>query len=175
MIQDPYSYLGVSRDASEDEIKSAYRKKSKECHPDLHPDDPHAEEKFKEVNEAYDMIKNPEKYAQMRAQSSYGYNPYGQTNPYQNNPYENPYQNTYARGTYENPYGREQHGHFGFTPFGFYYYSGGSQQGSQNYNQSSHRRGRSPLGTIARIFITITIFRFMMGFLFSCMSMGYYR
>ena len=40
MVSDPYKILGVSQDASQDEIKKAYRKKAKECHPDLHPDDP---------------------------------------------------------------------------------------------------------------------------------------
>lgn len=77
MVTDPYKVLGVSKDATEDEIKKAYRKKAKECHPDLHPDDPHAQEKMNEVNEAYDMLKNPEKY---RQQTFNGYqNPYGQS------------------------------------------------------------------------------------------------
>ena len=64
MVTDPYKVLGISRDATEDEIKKAYRKRAKECHPDLHPDDPHAQEKMNEVNEAYDMLKNPDKYRQ---------------------------------------------------------------------------------------------------------------
>lgn len=77
MITDPYKVLGISKDASEDEIKRAYRKKAKECHPDLHPDDPHAQEKMNEVNEAYDMLKNPEKYRQQSFTSQNGYsNPY---------------------------------------------------------------------------------------------------
>lgn len=62
MIQDPYKVLGISRDATPEEIKKAYRKKAKEYHPDLHPDDPVAAEKMNEVNEAYDMLSNPEKY-----------------------------------------------------------------------------------------------------------------
>ena len=68
MIDDPYKVLGVSKDATKDEIKRAYRKKAKEYHPDLHPDDPKAAEKMNEVNEAYDMLNNPEKY-QNRQQS----------------------------------------------------------------------------------------------------------
>lgn len=81
MVNDPYKVLGVSQGASQDEIKKAYRKKAKECHPDLHPDDPDTRRKMQEVNEAYDMLMNPDKY---RSQQSYsgGYqqgNPYGQS------------------------------------------------------------------------------------------------
>ena len=66
MVDDPYRVLGVSRDAAKEEIKKAYRKKAKEYHPDLHPDDPHAAEKMNEINEAYDMLNNPEKYRRQR-------------------------------------------------------------------------------------------------------------
>lgn len=59
---DPYMVLGVSPGASQDEIKKAYRKKAKEYHPDLHPDDPDAARKMNEINEAYDLLLNPEKY-----------------------------------------------------------------------------------------------------------------
>lgn len=63
MAMDPYSVLGVSRDASQDEVKKAYRRKARENHPDLNPNDPNAAERMNEVNEAYDRIMNPEKYA----------------------------------------------------------------------------------------------------------------
>ena len=69
MVDDPYKILGISRDATKDEIKKAYRAKAKEYHPDLHPDDPLAAEKMNEINEAYDMLNNPEKY-QNRTQGS---------------------------------------------------------------------------------------------------------
>ena len=62
--RDYYEVLGVKKDASDDEIKSAYRKLAKQYHPDLHPDDAQAEAKFKEVNEAYETLSDSQKRAQ---------------------------------------------------------------------------------------------------------------
>jgi molecular chaperone DnaJ len=81
MIDDPYKVLGISRDATKDEIKKAYRQKAKEYHPDLHPDDPEAAKKMNEVNEAYDMLNNPEKYRNRQQQNPYS-NQYGGTYEY---------------------------------------------------------------------------------------------
>ena len=61
--QDYYELLGVSRNASADEIKKAYRKKAIQFHPDKNPDDSTAEEKFKEISEAYEVLKDSEKKA----------------------------------------------------------------------------------------------------------------
>jgi len=61
--RDLYESLGVRRDASQDEIKRAYRKLAKQYHPDRNPDDPSAEEKFKEVQQAYDVLKDSKKRA----------------------------------------------------------------------------------------------------------------
>lgn len=63
-MQDHYEILGVSRNASADDIKSAYRKLSKQFHPDVNKD-PNAEEKFKQINEAYSVLSDPNKKAQI--------------------------------------------------------------------------------------------------------------
>ena len=60
MIDDPYKVLGVSRDASDEEIKRAYRALAKKYHPDLNPGDQEAARKMQEVNAAYEQIKDPE-------------------------------------------------------------------------------------------------------------------
>lgn len=59
--RDYYEVLGIQKGATEEEIKKAYRKKARECHPDLHPDDPSYVEKFQEVNEANEVLSDPEK------------------------------------------------------------------------------------------------------------------
>src|SRR5438874_1892703 len=61
--RDYYEVLGVARGAPEDEIKRAYRKLAVKFHPDKNPDDPHAEEKFKELGEAYDVLIDVDKRA----------------------------------------------------------------------------------------------------------------
>ena len=76
-MADPYQVLGVSPDASDEEIKRAYRRLAKQYHPDANPGDEAAAKKMQEINDAYDRIKNPDK--QRGPAAGQGYNPYGQS------------------------------------------------------------------------------------------------
>ena len=113
-MRDPYEVLGIQRGASDEEIKKAYRAKCKRWHPDLNPNDPTAEEHFKEVQAAYDAITKGETGPQM------GGSPYGQQ--------------SYG-GYQQQSYGQQNYGGFGFDgfegfdPFGFGFdFNGYSQQ-----------------------------------------------
>ncbi len=73
MASDPYKVLGVSPDASDEEIKKAYRSLAKKYHPDVNPGNKEAERKMNEINSAYDQIKNP----QQNVGSSSGFGGFG--------------------------------------------------------------------------------------------------
>ena len=118
-MRDPYEVLGVQRGASDDEIKKAYRAKCKRWHPDLNPNDPTAEEHFKEVQAAYDAITKGDTGPQM------GGNPYG---GYQQQGYN-------RQGYGQQGYGQQNYGYTGFDgfdgfegfdPFGFGFGFGGA-------------------------------------------------
>lgn len=87
MGTDPYQVLGVSPNASEDEIRQAYRRLAKQYHPDLNPGDKTAAQKMNEINAAYDAIKNPQAYrqqqAQQQAQQQYSQSGYQEYNPFE--------------------------------------------------------------------------------------------
>lgn len=107
-MRDPYDILGVSRTASDDDVKKAYRNLCKKYHPDLNPGDKSAEEKFKEVQAAYDEAMRQRQGGAGTGNAAYGYgqeqNPYGQT-PYGQSPFG------------QNPFGGAQRGFYG-SPFG---------------------------------------------------------
>ncbi len=79
MAKDYYKTLGVSRSASEKEIKQAFRKLAKKFHPDANPDNPNAEARFKEINEAYEVLSDKEKRST--------YDRFGTVNPQQAPPW----------------------------------------------------------------------------------------
>lgn len=115
MGADPFQILGVSPNASEDEIRQAYRRLAKKYHPDLNPGDATAAQKMNEINAAYDAIKNPQAYRQQQAQQQ-------------------------ARQQYEQQYqrsGQQQSDYDPFSdPFGFWGYQNGRQSG-QNADQGN--------------------------------------
>ena len=125
MNENPYDILGVSRDASLDEVKKAYRKKARENHPDLNPDDPKAEERMNKINEAYDRITNPEKYAASDARKR---------------GYHAPYTPGYAGYT---GYGNTRAGDNDASGQG---HSQGSDPGGQGYYDPFTGQGGSPYG-----------------------------
>ena len=89
MIDDPYKVLGVSPDASDEEIKRAYRQLAKKYHPDRNPGDQEAAKKMQQINAAYEQIKNPEK---AQSGQSYGYGGYDPFSGYHQ-------RNTYSEGS----------------------------------------------------------------------------
>jgi len=99
-FKDYYKILGVEKTANQEEIKKAYRKLAKQFHPDKNPDKKGAEDKFKEVNEAYDVLGDPEKKKKYDLMS--GTNNFGQNyQNYQKNTYSNPNQKTTYTSTDE--------------------------------------------------------------------------
>ena len=75
-MQDPYKVLGVSPNASDEEIKKAYRNLAKKYHPDLNPGDAYAAQKMQEINAAYDMLKNPDRNTRSNPGAGW-YDPFG--------------------------------------------------------------------------------------------------
>lgn len=161
MVNDPYQVLGVSQSASEDEIRQAYRKLAKKYHPDLNPGDANAAQKMNEVNEAYDLLKNPQAYQQQRQQQQA----------------RQAYQQRQQQQTYYDP----------FDPFGFYsgqnaqnqdsrysqsyhtysYHSSDSDTGQQ-YQWNYRRTRHSPFGILGKLLAVYFAFQILFSLLSSC-------
>lgn len=80
-MKDFYELLGVSKTATEEEIKKGYRKAAQANHPDVNPDDPEAKKKFQEIQEAYETLSDPSKRARYNAYGATGSAPYARRNP----------------------------------------------------------------------------------------------
>ena len=100
MMEDPYKILGVSPDASDEEIKKAYRALAKKYHPDLNPGDENAAKMMQKINAAYEQIKNPQKASGPSGggYGGYDYDPFG---GYQRRPDNDPGNaDTYQQAAY---------------------------------------------------------------------------
>ena len=142
MPNDPFSVLGISSSATEDEIKAAYRKLAKKYHPDLNPGDKTAEQKMREVNEAYTRALQIKKTGQDPYRDPYGssssssgasgyYNPFGGAWGGGQGGYRQ--QDYYSR---EGSGGQDPFGDFGFDPFSAFF-------GGQAYQQQQQTRYRT--------------------------------
>lgn len=118
-MNDPYSVLGVSKNASEDEIKRAYRQLAKKYHPDLNPGDPEAARKMNEINAAYEQIKNPG-----QTNAAYGY---GDSHAAGSSAYGS--SGSAESGSSEQSYGED------FDPFDLFGWAG-HRAGSTTYRRS---------------------------------------
>lgn len=136
MAKNPYTVLGVAENATDEEIRNAYRKLAKRYHPDLNPNDSYAAQKMNEINVAYDQIKTAEKRAEYRAESTrqaYRQSPYGT--------YSNPWGTYYGTGQTYYGSGYDNRQESNEPPFGWdSVFSQGAKQ--QRPNNVRFRIGR---------------------------------
>lgn len=121
--RDYYDVLGVDKSVSDDDLKKAYRKAAKKYHPDLHPGDAEAEKKFKEVNEAYEVLSDKEKRARYDQFGHAGVDP------------------NFGAGGGQGGYGGGFTGDFGDLGDIFSSFFGGGFGGGQRSNPNAPRRG----------------------------------
>ena len=124
-MSDYYETLGVSKTATQDEIKKAYRTLAFKYHPDRNPDNPEAEEKFKQISAAYDVLgdESKRKNYDLGGYNTSSGNPYGNSSDYQRQ-----YQYTYS-----NPFGADD--------AYWQWFTGGSQGANNNTSNSTGTNG----------------------------------
>ena len=172
MVNDPYQILGVSRDASEDEIRQAYRRLAKKYHPDLNPGDAQAAQKMNEINEAYDLLKNPQAYRQQQAQQRAQQQA---RQAYQNGPQNQGYYNPFDPfGFYGSQSGSEEDSSDPNQNTYYYYWSSNDNPNRQQYHWNYRRPRRSPLGVLGKIVMIWLIIQFLLSMLGSCSVRRYY-
>ena len=138
-MNDPFSVLGVSSSATEDEIKAAYRKLAKKYHPDLNPGDATAEKKMREVNEAYTQALQIKK----GGGSSSAYGPGSSRSGAYENPFGYSQQSNHSQNTYNTRYEtRDQQygnpfGAYGFDPFADFF-GGQSQRRGSDFRRRAY-------------------------------------
>lgn len=158
-MNDYYSILGISKNATQEEIKKAYRNLAFKYHPDRNPDDKQAEEKFKKISEAYDTLGDEKKRAEYDRFGSAGTS-YNSENSY----YQNSYQNYYQQQSYSDPFSSED-------SFWQWFNSSAGQNSRRNssyyyeYGNSQKNYSKKSLWTeffmkVGQIFIGLFFFRF---------------
>lgn len=150
MAKNPYTVLGVTENATDEEIRAAYRRLAKQYHPDLNPNDPTAAAKMNDVNVAYDQIKTAEKRAAYRASTQQTY--YHQQYGYSQDPWQT--------------YRRTGQGYYGGS------YTGGSQSNGNEppfgwgsvFEEEQQRRTVNPyrLRTLRLLLLFISFMTFLL-------------
>ena len=172
MGTDPYQVLGVSPNASEDEIRQAYRRRAKKYRPDLNPGDAQAAQKMNEINEAYDLLKNPQAYRQQQAQQRAQQQA---RQAYQNGPQNQGYYNPFDPfGFYGSQSGSEEDSSDPNQNTYYYYWSSNDDPNRQQYQWNYRRPRRSPLGVLGKIVMIWLIIQFLLSMLGSCSVRRYY-
>ena len=132
MIDDPYKVLGLDRNASDEDVKKAYRRLAKKYHPDINPGDPVAAKKMQQINAAYEQIKNPEK-AQQAGSSQGAYGSYG---GYGYDPFGGAWQQAYQQQRQQSQGDSYQQAAYNYIRFGRY------REALNALDNSSERNGR---------------------------------
>lgn len=146
MFDTAYTILGINYDATLEEIKSAYRKKVKENHPDLHPEDPEANEKMKVINDAYDMLVHPEKYQPQNSGEgsysesySYSYNDYYDQSQYTNSYYDDSFDDSQYDESCDEDYENNQYNQY-------------NTSNDKYYKNTQNRNGQKQKMSVSYIF-----------------------